>query len=171
MKCPNCNTALEGTRFANTAVRQCPQCNGFLLQKSRVEKIRRRIDKDHESLKNEILESSRIDSLTTVRCPSCSSRMDKVPAENLDFYVDECGQCQMSWFDPGELARLQLAFEYDPRTIELNQMRDRLRNMTDEERAEYERRLAELPEHSSFAWDATNESAFDFAVAYYLSDM
>ena len=59
------------------------------------------------------------------------------------------------WFDTGELACLQLAYENTPRGQDSGKFQRRHRDMTPAEKEEFARRLAELPEG-----DATLASAF-----------
>lgn len=87
--------------------------------------------------------------------------MLKSPAEDFGLMLDECPSCEFTWFDPRELALLQLAFEATPQRMELNAMRNRLKNMTPEERSEYELRLSKLRERGSPMQQALSEAASD----------
>ena len=84
-----------------------------------------------------------------------------------DFFVDDCPQCEMSWFDGGELAALQLLFEIKPQTVELNAMRDRLKNMTEDERKEYEANIAKLQDLGSPMGQAIRGASFELAIKYW----
>lgn len=139
------------------------------MPKRRASLIERRVNKNQESLESELQGVSEADTATEIRCPDCRDKMEKVLVEELGFYVDECDQCGMAWFDSGELARLQLAFETKPQTIELNEMRERLKNMSEEERKEYEKRISELPDLGSPMEQAICEATFELAVRFYWS--
>lgn len=150
MNCPRCdNQKLQRTKYIDANVRECSSCGGLLLKTSRATKIERRIDKNHDALHEEIAKSTQDDSIAKMRCPSCRDIMQKRSIRRLDFLVDDCESCGMSWFDGGELAAIQLNFEQKAQTVELNAMRDRLRSMTDSERAEYEQNLANLKDLGS----------------------
>ncbi len=144
MQCPTCQTILAKSRYANANVHECETCSGMLLSRGRASKIERRINKDISQLVKETESAEKSDSLDNIRCPACRNRMNKSLLKKLDFHIDECRNCDHVWFDGGELARLQLAFESKQQTIELNQMRERLQSMTDAERAEYEDRISQL---------------------------
>lgn len=167
MKCPRCQHSLDRTRYAGANVRQCPSCKGLLLPKRRASLIQRRVYKDSASLASELQDIAEIDSAMEIRCPDCRDKMKNVLVEELSFCVDECDQCGMAWFDGGELAQLQLAFETKPQTRELNEMRDRLKNMSEKERNEYDKRIADLPDLGSPMEQAIRESTIELAARYY----
>ena len=167
MNCPTCKLNLVRGKYAGANVRECPECNGALLATSRAHKIERRIDKDIDQLMQEVTDSNATDTAELIRCPSCQSKMRKRLVKQLELFVDDCGQCGMSWFDGGELATLQLAFETDSQTVELNSMRDRLKNMTDEERQEYEANIAKLKDLGSPIGQAIRGATFDLTLRRY----
>ena len=163
MNCPSCDNTLTRTTYSGANVRQCENCDGILLPKRRAESIQRKIDKDTKRLVAEIVAARHSDLTSDIRCPQCRNKMTKISVQELGFSVDECDNCGMAWFDAGELAQLQLAFESRPQTAELNAMRERLENMTDRERAEYERRIAELPDLGSPMLQAMTAAAFEIS--------
>jgi len=71
------------------------------------------------------------------------------------FCIDKCRDCEVVWFDAGQLARLQLEHEATPRAREASRLQNRHREMTLEEKEQFEHHLACLPEG-----DATLASAF-----------
>lgn len=160
MNCPSCEKKLSRTQYAGTNVRHCDQCQGVLLKSSRANKIERRVNKDVDELEKEIRRFDNEDTIREVRCPACRDKMDKLFVKKLEFYVDNCGQCGMSWFDGGELASLQLAYENKPQAKELARMRNRLKNMTDEERLEYETDLQNLRDLGSSMGQAARGATF-----------
>lgn len=166
MQCPKCDSKLVRSKYLNANIRQCPDLCGMLLDRDRAAKIEKRVNKDIERLAKEAEASNENDTVGKIRCPACRNRMKKVFVEDPGFHIDECNNCQQAWFDSGELARLQLAFEDKPQRVELNQMRERIRNMTDEERAEYEDRIANLKDLGTpmeqAVRGATTELAFRF---------
>jgi Zn-finger nucleic acid-binding protein len=138
-----------------------------LIKHDRARRLEKRVNKNVPDLIKEA-EISESDDLTEViRCPACRNRMDKTLIEELEFHVDSCDNCDMAWFDGGELAQLQLAFENKPQTVELNRMRKRLKEMTDEERAEYEERIANLRDLGSPMEQAIAGATAELAIFYW----
>jgi len=171
MQCPQCESKLVRSKYLGANVRECTNCNGILLDSVRAEKIQKRVDKNVAQLVKEAESSKTEDTVEKIRCPACRNRMDKELVKDFDFHVDECGNCDKVWFDGGELAQLQLAqlqlaFESKPQREEVNRMRERIKNMTDEERAEYEDRIANLKDLGTpmeqAVQGATAELAFRF---------
>ncbi|RMF40625.1 MAG: hypothetical protein D6753_11345 [Planctomycetota bacterium] len=151
MLCPKCAVRLERSKYEDLGIRVCPQCHGMLVRKNRLEVIRNRRDKSPEQLVHEIAEGGE-DSMQRLRCPECRVTMRKErhhlgPSE---FWIDVCTKCELVWLDPGELAKLQLAFELSEQGAERAQLRQRLANMTPEEQQELQERIAQLPESPLF---------------------
>lgn len=167
MHCPNCQQRLDRTKYSGANVHQCRQCGGHLVDKRRVKTIEKRIDKDHKSLVNEIAASTQVDQLDKFRCPRCKAPMKKSVPEDLGFHVDECMNCDATWFDGGELAKVQLAFETKSQTQQVNRMRDRLNSMTPAERAAYEKRIENLVDLGSPMGQAVTEATFELTWNYY----
>ena len=168
MKCPHCkDTALVRAKYANANIRKCHDCKGVLLATSRAEKIKRRVNKDIQQLEKELESATAKDGVDEIRCPACHCPMDKKRFDKIGFNVDECRQCGMAWFDAGELAAIQLSFEDRPQTAELNKFRNRLQNMTDQERTEYEQRIAELRDLGTPMEQATLEATAELTFLYY----
>ena len=166
MNCPHCKTGLMRTKYASANVRECPECKGTLLATSRAEKIKRRVNKDVERLEKEVESVSVKDGLEEIRCPACRDKMNKRLVKKLGIHIDDCKQCDTTWFDPGELAALQLAFEQRPQTAESNKFRDRLENMTEAERAEYEQRIAKLRDLGTPMEQALRGAAVELSYQY-----
>ncbi len=151
MLCPICAVRLERSKYENLGIRVCPRCHGILVRKNRLEVIRNRREKTPDQLVKEIAEAGE-DSMQRLRCPECRVTMRKErrrlgPSE---FWIDVCTKCEWIWLDPGELAKLQLAFELSEQGAEREQMRQRLANMTPEEREELQQRIDRLPESPVF---------------------
>lgn len=167
MKCPKCESKLVRAKYLNANIRQCPESCGMLLDRKRADRIEKRVNKDVELLAKEAEGIKENDTVGQIRCPACRDRMKKVLVEDLGFHVDECNNCERAWFDRGELACLQLAFENKPKTVELNQMRERIKNMTAEERAEYENRIANLKDLGTPMEQAILGATAELAIRYW----
>ena len=165
MNCPVCKKVqLVRTKYEDTPVRKCTQCSGYLVQRKRVGAIKNSRQKSDEDFLTEIASSADSDTQKSIHCPGCLSRMSKkkesVGSER--YWLDECLKCDWAWFDAGELAKLQLHYESSEQALELFRFQDRLESMTEDERKEYEARIAALPDPKLFDRD-------DFAQIAYLS--
>ncbi len=166
MKCPICKLDLVRGKYIGATVHECMGCQGALLVTARADRIERRVNKNVAQLVREIATTTAGDTQETVRCPRCRAEMAKRPIRQLGLSVDDCQQCGMSWFDGGELAALQLLFESKPQTVELNRMRERLEQMTEEERLEYEANIRRLTDLGSPVGQAFREAAFELSVRF-----
>ena len=147
MKCPVCGIMLNRCQYEGVFVRGCDQCRGLLITESRLHAIEQRRDESILELQTEATTANR-DTKEKLRCSQCFASMVKV-TKNLgdnSFLVDRCDKCKLLWFDAGEIAKWQLAYESSEQGLEAKRFRDRLRNMKPEEREAYEKRIAELPE-------------------------
>jgi Zn-finger nucleic acid-binding protein len=167
MQCPTCELELVRGKYAGANVRECTGCQGALLATTRAAKIERRVNKDVPELVKEVANTTASDTDHKIRCPSCRAEMEKRQIKQLGLSIDDCHQCGMSWFDGGELAALQLCFEKDPQTVELNRMRERLSSMTEEERLEYEANISKLKDLGSSLGQAIRGATFDLTSSYY----
>lgn len=167
MKCPKCSDPLVRTKYAGANVHECPNCYGHLVEHRRVARIEKRIDKDLDQLKDEVIDSDGIDLGEKIRCPRCRDRMRKQANRKLGFQTDECGNCDFVWFDGGELAMLQIGFEANPQTQEVNKMRNRLESMTTAQRREYDERIANLVDKGSPMEQAVRGATFELTYRFY----
>jgi Zn-finger nucleic acid-binding protein len=167
MNCPQCNEKLARIKYKGANAQQCLSCNGILIDKTRASRIEKRVNKDVAQLAKEAERSESVDVQEEIRCPACRNRMAKVLVKELLFHVDECSNCDKAWFDGGEIAKIQLAFENKEQTIELNQMRTRLQNMSEAEKASYEKRIAELTDLGTPMEQAISESVLELSAFYY----
>jgi Zn-finger nucleic acid-binding protein len=95
--------------------------------------------------------------------------MDKRRIRNVNREVnqDVCKNCDAIWFDGGELAEIQLAFEANAQTLEVKKMRERIENMSPAEKAEYERRIGELREVGGVMSEAIGQATEELVAYYY----
>ena len=156
MKCPVCSSDLAPSRYEGLPVFTCDNCNGYLVATRRATDINRRRTRSSEDLEQEALIDAHGDSVEGLRCPRCRRSMDQELWEGASpFHIDKCRDCEFIWFDAGELARSQLDYEATPRSQEALRFQERHRQMTPEEKRQFEQDLARLPEG-----DATPASAF-----------
>ncbi len=154
MQCPRCNGDLRKHTYEGVSVRSCVDCQGYLVKLAKLEAIKRR-DRESEirlATDAHLFESDQQKS--RVRCPQCKAEMRSTAHRKpVKFATDHCQGCRAIWFDPGELALLQIAFQNSALGVDAKRFRERLRSMTDEGRAEYEKSLANLPDHRHGAGD------------------
>ena len=77
------------------------------------------------------------------------------------FHIDKCGDCELIWFDAGELARWQLAYEATDRAQEAASLRGKHEQMDPATKREFEENLARLPESESTIEAAFGEAFID----------
>jgi Zn-finger nucleic acid-binding protein len=158
--CPSCETTLQRAKYEKFYVFQCPDCSGVLLNIGRLPFIKTGRGLSTEELQSEVeIGSSTEDTREKVRCPRCrgeggSPAMDKMESRKLEstaelFLIDVCKSCRLAWFNGGELARLQLAYESTPKAIAELQMQLQAESRTEEEEEELREDLAQLPGVSS----------------------
>ncbi len=164
MNCPVCKKVkLVRTKYEDTPVRKCSQCHGYLVQGKRVGAIKNSQQNSDEEFLTEIASASGTDTQKSIHCPGCLSRMAKLKESlaSQRYWLDKCSKCDWIWFDAGELAKLQLQYESSEQALELFRFQDRMENMTEEEKKDYEARIAALPNAKTFDRD-------DFAQIAYL---
>ncbi len=156
MKCPLCSVDLKRIRYEEVAVFACEPCNGYLVGTQKVTAIKRRQMNSVDTLKEEALADGAADSRHKLKCPRCRALMHKeFSRPPLSFHLDTCRACQLTWFDAGELACVQIGHLATPKGREAARFQQRHLNMTPEEKQEFEERLAQLP-----AGDASLATAF-----------
>ena len=146
-KCPVCrDVPLVRVAYEGFPVFKCPDCKGYLVEQRRVRSIERARGHGTEELVREAKEERQADSQEVRLCPRCHQRMQKraLPAP-ASCRVDVCESCRMVWFDGGELARLQLWYESTAKGRDEAALRERLKGMSPQRRAEFERNLKKLP--------------------------
>ncbi len=149
-KCPACGSGLTHEKYEGFPVLQCGQCGGHLVPLMRLEPIKRLQRATEEELTQEAATFSG-DSTERIRCPRCNVYMRK---EALDvplidgLHQDVCDHCDLIWFDGGELAIVQLAYEQTGAFQNVDELRQRMRELESqpERKAAFERALSELPE-------------------------
>lgn len=149
MNCPCCKIKLSRIQYEGLNIRQCKACHGHLVTHSRLSSIQTRRRRCEDDLLDEVVDEGP-DTTEKLRCPACLRRMEKRKKKigSLKFFVDRCLDCQHVWLDKGELAKLQVAFEYSEKGEEAERFRQRLTNMSREDKAAFERRIGSLREDS-----------------------
>ena len=167
MDCPKCVNKLKPIQYSGVRIFSCSECSGHLVENGRVKKIEKRINKDPKALVREIVQNEKPDTIEVIRCPRCRNRMDKQEVNaGRTFQKDSCRNCDAVWLDGGELAEIQLAYESNEQTQEIQQMRERLENMTAQEKADYEANIAALVDMGS-PLEAATQQATNELIAFY----
>jgi len=138
---------LVRVKYEGWPVFRCDTCFGYLVGQKRVDSFKASRSKEAGELMKEAAAEAQEDTESKVRCPRCRVAMDKkLLKEPASFHIDSCKSCEVVWFDGGELARLQLAYEISAKGQEAAEFQRRHQEMTPEERAEFEENLANLPD-------------------------
>lgn len=148
MRCPVCKDSdLQRTQYEEVNIHSCPNCHGTLMNANRLKAIQRRRTKSDEELETEFVADAQ-DTPHKIRCERCVTHMKKRKKKlgETEFMIDECAKCRSLWLDAGELAKLQLIYEMSDKGMEAKRFQDRLRNMSPADKAEFEERIASLPE-------------------------
>ena len=147
MNCPACDSNLERTQYEGLPVFRCAGCRGYLVASHRIDDINRRQTKQQLELIQDASVAAGNDSRASLDCPRCRKTMNKQPLKpSHEFCVDECQECEIIWFDAGELAIIQLEHDASPGATSAKNMKQRVDEMTPEEIAEFEKNLANLHE-------------------------
>ena len=162
MNCPLCSANLIRSKYEGLPVFACEKCSGYLVATRRVMDIEKGMVISPENLLQEARDEDRQDNKQRLRCPRCKRHMHKEHWKRLtSFHIDQCRDCELVWFDAGELAHLQLDYEVKPHVQEAVQFQDRHREMSEEEKAAFERDLAALPEAEGTFAGAFREGLFE----------
>ena len=165
LKCPICKILLVRKTYEGVNIHACEKCTGTLLRFDRLRAVESRRDKSEQELTNELVQAGE-DTLEKIRCSRCLSNMEKRTKKlgSWEFTIDRCNKCKLVWLDAGELAKLQVVYEYSEKGEEAKRFQNRLKNMSPEEKREYEARIASLKEED-FAMDVISGVATDWRVA------
>lgn len=163
--CPICNVPLKPETYEGLRILRCPECRGHLLDLSRYEAIQRIPQKTLAELETEARENFAGDTPQDIRCPRCHVTMLKRPLSipGFDLHLDVCLDCSLAWFDGGELALAQLAYQGTPKFRETREMKRRAEALeADPERqAAYEEAVEQLPVKKSPFDEAFRESVLE----------
>lgn len=147
MKCPVCDQEmLVAGKYESVSVKCCNGCEGHLVRTGRINAIKNSKAEVSTEIYEELLVPNERDTLKQLLCPGCLRSMEETKKRILDheFVINECKRCRFTWFDGGELKKLQVYFEFSDQGEEMLRFRDRIKNLTAEERAEIDERIAGL---------------------------
>ena len=138
MNCPSCKLKLQRIQYEGLNIRQCGECRGHLVTFSRLKSIQARRRNSENDLLDEVVEEG-VDTLDKLRCPTCLRRMEKRTKRmgTLQFLIDQCRDCEHLWLDKGELAKLQVIYQYSEKGEEAERFRQRLATMSSQEKADF----------------------------------
>ena len=148
--CPICAVPLERETYEGFPLWRCPQCQGTLLDFSHYESIRSVCEKTLVELETEAQAGFQGDNPDPIRCPRCHLATVKrpLPVPGFDgLHLDFCRGCSLVWFDGGELALAQLAYQATPAFREKQEMKRRAaeRDADPERKAAFDEAVAKLP--------------------------
>ena len=86
-------------------------------------------------------------------------RKERVPVDtDNEFFLDACRDCNVVWFDGGELARLQIQYESSMKALDTYAFQQKAQNRTEEQEEEFQRNLAALPKRANWLKSLFQES-------------
>ena len=148
--CPVCNLPLEPVVYEGLRILRCPQCQGHLLERARLEAIQRIPEKSLAELEAEAQAGFQGDHPQGIRCPRCHRAMDQRPlaVPGFDLHVDVCCDCALAWLDGGELAMAQLAHQGSPKFRDTREQMRRAAALDADpaRKAAFDAAVAKLPE-------------------------
>ncbi|MEE3369688.1 MAG: zf-TFIIB domain-containing protein [Planctomycetota bacterium] len=151
MDCPTCKTALVKDQYEGHPVFHCPECSGYLMKRQRMAQIQSNREMSSEELEGHAEKRATADTTDLIRCPRChGQRMNKEKVQfdlrpDESFQLDICRQCQVIWFDGGELAKLQLDYESSIKAIDQLERQQLAQSLSGERKEQLEQRIAALP--------------------------
>ena len=102
MTCFKCNTYLYKKKIEGVPVQECPGCRGIWIEDTHLEKLQQRLSFDPRltEAKGEP---------TTYSCKKCAGAIHEVSVNSKEGAVqlDHCTSCHGTWFDHGELEKVQ----------------------------------------------------------------
>ncbi|MFA6317400.1 MAG: zf-TFIIB domain-containing protein [Elusimicrobiota bacterium] len=107
MKCPKCQDAIlaEVQVGPGLAVDLCRSCSGAWLDKSELYRFVRRPQRLYE----ELASAFRSVSPSNFSCPRCGKMMLHSRLDSADVVLEACPGCGGTWFDKGEVEKIQAA--------------------------------------------------------------
>ncbi len=113
--CPRCGKPLNLEKHLHGGLWRCPQCSGVAAN---LTVLRRQLDE--EVVRDFWRKAIDASAASTNKCPSCSRPLREFVARHEDqsLRLDLCRQCQMMWFDPGELEVFPRAQRVQPTAID-----------------------------------------------------
>ena len=104
---PLIRVAYEGVRAW-----RCRGCNGYLVGRHGAEGIKKRQIRKRDDLETESVRERSPDIHVDQPCPKCFAMMEKERLRKpVPILLDRCERCDLVWFDGGELALFQMAYE------------------------------------------------------------
>jgi len=165
-ECPLCGVGLDRVEYEGFPVHTCPKCHGVLIDNRRIEDVKRKMEKPPAELVAEATADGAADTAGELACPRCNCAMAKEKAFKDEmatsraglesFSVDVCRQCDITWLDAGELAKIQIDYEQSPKGREARKRYVSYAELDDAEKEEFIRTMA----------DAVPDQASSYAAAF-----
>ncbi len=161
MNCPRCHQALERVKYEGVNVQHCKTCDGYLVRDAKLDSIKRRREKSPDDLRTEDRQYVPEKSKTESKCPKCLGPMRSVQMDDpISFRVDDCHRCDCVWFDAGELALVQQAYEESEFGEQNAMFQDRFNSLSPQERKNLQEKINRLP----VAGEGTDSIGFEVAL-------
>ncbi len=106
MRCPKCRGDMEQIMIDDTEVDRCTSCQGLWFDDGELVKLRSTEAAAALDVGN-IRTGKQQNKIEHYRCPRCAGEMNRlVDPEQTHIWFEQCGSCQGSYFDAGELTDL-----------------------------------------------------------------
>lgn len=115
MLCPRCGKPLNLEKDVRGGLWRCPQCSGVAAN---LTVLRRHLEE--EVVRDFWRKAIDASAPSTHKCPSCLRAFREFVAchEEQSLRLDLCRQCQLMWFDPGEMEVFPKATKVQPTDID-----------------------------------------------------
>lgn len=102
--CPRCRGELAQASVSNVQMSVCDLCGGVWLDNQGATRVTAALHSDAVRIAKEAAQGAMASASTEqlIRCPACSSTMERTTAGGTDVVVDRCAQ-HGTWFDRNEL--------------------------------------------------------------------
>jgi len=130
MKCPRCKTkTIREIRYENFVANQCSSCNGFWLSReSLISIVETKEQKFSTSTIDKTISQSfegvpEAEVANELDCPVCNKSMNSSNfGGDSGIIVDHCPHQHGTWFDYGELEKVQAYREYWDQSVDSNEL-------------------------------------------------
>jgi Zn-finger nucleic acid-binding protein len=106
MRCPKCRADMEQIEIDGTEIDRCSSCHGLWFDAGELGKVRTREAAAVLDI-GDVATGKEQNKIENYRCPRCAGPMHRlVDPQQTHIWFEQCGSCQGSFFDAGELKDL-----------------------------------------------------------------
>jgi len=113
MVCPKCQNNFIAYNFNGITIKICKNCHGIMLKFSDLEKLGRFLELKTSLINPMTLMSESLKIKEDIKsCPQCNNTMEKIYFRGI--ILDKCNDCELIYFDNGELSKYFSLFMSSP---------------------------------------------------------